>query len=115
MKLTNYIPISRKLFEHQLWNEKRTFSRFEAWLDILQSARFRDAKTLTGSRWVTVKRGQMQGSLRYLSQRWNWSVKKVSTFLKLLEQDKMILKEIAQETGQTIITVCSAGLREYSV
>ena len=102
-----YIPISRRLFEHHLWCEKRIFSRFEAWLDILQSARFEDTKQLIGNRLIEVKRGQMLVSLRYLAARWQWSTKKVGTFLELLIQDGMIVKETPKETGQTVITICN--------
>lgn len=102
-----YIPISRRLFEHQLWGEERKFSRFEAWLDIIQSARFEDTKQLIGNRFIVVKRGQMLVSLRFLASRWQWSTKKVNTFLELLIQDKMIIKETPKETGQTVITVCN--------
>ena len=47
-----YIPISRRLFEHQLWCEERIYSRFEAWLDLIQSARFEDTKQLIGNRFI---------------------------------------------------------------
>lgn len=102
-----YIPISRRLFEHHLWCEERIFSRFEAWLDILQSARFEDTKQLIGNRLIEVKRGQMLVSLRYLASRWQWSTKKVGAFLELLIQDGMIKKETPKETGQTVITICN--------
>lgn len=102
-----YIPISRRLFEHQLWCEERVFSRFEAWLDILQSARFEDTKQLIGNRLIEVRRGQMLVSLRFLAGRWQWSTKKVNAFLDLLIQDKMIIKETPKETGQTVITICN--------
>lgn len=102
-----YIPISRRIFEHQLWCEDRVFSRFEAWLDIIQSARFEDTKQLIGNRLIEVRRGQMLVSLRYLAGRWQWSTKKVNAFLDLLIQDKMIIKETPKETGQTVITICN--------
>ena len=102
-----YIPINRRIFEHQFWCEGRVFSRFEAWLDILQSARFEDTKQLIGNRLIEVKRGQMLVSLRFLSGRWQWSTKKVNNFLDLLIQDNMITKEIPKETGQTVITICN--------
>lgn len=102
-----YIPISRRLFEHQLWCEERVYSRFEAWLDLIQSARFEDAKQLIGNRFIEVKRGQMLVSLRYLAGRWQWSTKKVNAFLDLLIRDNMITKETPKETGQTVITICN--------
>ena len=102
-----YIPISRRLFEHPFWCEERVFSRFEAWLDIVQSARFEDTKQLIGNRFIEVKRGQMLVSLRFLAGRWQWSTKKVNSFLDLLIQDKMIIKKTQKETGQTVITICN--------
>lgn len=102
-----YIPISRRIFEHPFWCEDRVFSRFEAWLDIVQSARFEDTKQLIGNRFIEVKRGQMLVSLRFLAGRWQWSTKKVNSFLDLLIQDKMIIKETPKETGQTVITICN--------
>lgn len=102
-----YIPISRRLFEHQLWCEERIYSRFEAWLDLIQSARFEDTKQLIGNRFIEVKKGQILASLRFLAGRWQWSTKKVNSFLDLLIQDKMIIKETPKETGQTVITICN--------
>lgn len=102
-----YIPISRRLFEHPFWCEERVFSRFEAWLDLVQSARFEDTKQLIGNRFIEVKRGQMLISLRFLASRWQWSTKKVNSFLDLLIQDKMIIKETPKETGQTVVTICN--------
>jgi hypothetical protein len=107
MPINNYIPVSRKLFEHHLWCEERVYSRFEAWLDLLQSTRFEDTKLLIGNRWIEVKRGQNLVSLRYLSGRWQWSTKKVNAFLELLIHDAMIKKETPKETGQTVITICN--------
>lgn len=102
-----YIPISRRLFEHPFWCEERIFSRFEAWLDLVQSARFEDTKQLIGNRLIEVKRGQILVSLRFLASRWQWSTKKVNSFLDLLIQDKMIIKETPKETGQTVVTICN--------
>lgn len=107
MKEEGYIPISRKLFEHPFWCELRVYSRFEAWFDLLQSARFEDTKQLISGRLVKVKRGQVPISLRFLANRWGWSPKKVNTFLELLILDKMITKETGKETGQTVVTICN--------
>lgn len=103
--LTNFIPINRDLFDHHLWNEKREYSRFEAWLYLIKEARFEDSKVLDKGRLVEIKRGQVYVSIRFLAEAFCWSRKKVETFLKLLENDKMIEKETHKETGQNIITL----------
>ena len=105
--INNFIPISRRLFEHRFWCEERIFSRFEAWLDILQSTRFEDTALFTGNRQVEIKRGQMPVSLRYLSERWKWSIKKVRNFMALLESEGMITRSIQKGKGQALITVCN--------
>jgi hypothetical protein len=106
-EINNYIPVSRKIFEHRFWCEDRVYSRFEAWLDIVQSARFEDTEHLIGNRLITVKRGQFPVSLRYLAERWKWSTKKVNAYLESLIQAQMVTKETPKETGQTILTVCN--------
>lgn len=102
-----YIPISRSLFEHPLWCEERIYSKFEAWLDLLQSSRFEDTKQIIGNRMMDVKRGQIPISLRFLASRWKWSPKKVNSFLECLIKESMIIKETLKETGQTVLTICN--------
>ena len=104
-EINNYIPVSRTIFEHPFWCEDRVYSRLEAWLDII----FEDAELLIGSRLITVKRGQLPVSLRYLAERWKWSTKKVNNFLDLLILARMVTKETPKETGQTLLTVCNYG------
>jgi len=107
-ELTNYIPLSRKSFENFLWTEKRELSRFEAWLDLLQSARFEEAETgrMIGGSFVKWKRGELPASLRFLAERWGWSKNKVDCFLKVLVSEQMIVKRTAVGTPQTVITIC---------
>lgn len=100
-----YVPINRKFFNHPLWKEGRTFSKAEAWLDLIQSARFEAsmAKELIGGRLVSWTTGQLPASVRLLAQKWNWTKGRVENFLKLLESEGMIRKEIVE--GQTVITL----------
>ena len=101
-----YIPISRRIFKHRFWCEEREYSRFEAWLDLLQSARFEDAKQYIGKyRSVMVKRGQLVASVRFLADRWKWSTKRVINYLSAIEKDGQISRETPKETGITIISI----------
>lgn len=107
-KLTNFMPLSRKVFEHDFWNEKRSFSRFEAWIDLLRSARFENSekKMLVSNKIIRFNRGQIVASLRFLATRWGWGKHKVDNYLKLLEVEGMIKRGTAEGTVQTIITIC---------
>jgi hypothetical protein len=114
MYTQGYIPISRKLFEHRYWCEGRVYSRFEAWLDLVQSARFEDAELFIGGRLIKVRKGQLPASLRYLAERWRWSTKKVNAFLVELAEQKMATKESPKGTGQTLLTLCSYERYNFS-
>lgn len=104
-----YIPISRKLFEHPFWCEKRVFSYAEAWIDLLRLVRFEASTTkmLVGGKMVEYGRGEYPASLRYLAELWTWSKNKVDNFLNLLISEGMITKRTAEGTNKTIITICN--------
>lgn len=107
-ELSNYIPINRKIFSHDFWGEDRTYSRFEAWLDLIKEARYEDAETrkLIGNKYIKWGRGELVASLRFLAERWGWSKNKVDCYLKLLIDEQMISKRTATGTAQTVITIC---------
>ncbi len=103
--MQNFIPISRKIFDHRFWKENRTYSRFEAWLDILKSASLHDNNSrLINGREITWNRGEWPVSIRFLCSRWKWSNSKVISFLKSLENNVMITQKKA--TANTLITIC---------
>lgn len=100
-----YIMLARRTFDHALWTENRSFSKFEAWLDLLQLAAYLPTKRIIRGQWVEIGRGEMVASLRYLAERWNWKKDKVASFLGLIENDQMIRRETRQ--SETIIIVCN--------
>lgn len=100
-----FIKLSRKFFSHELWEAARTFSECEAWLDLIQSARF-DATRLTasiGGREITYGRGQYPASIRFLAKRWKWGDRKVRAFIEKLVKEGMVTIDNSQ--GMTIITL----------
>lgn len=101
-----FLRLSRRFFSNEMWNEARTFSSCEAWLDLIQSARFEATprKESIGGREISYSRGQYLASIRFLSQRWKWSEKKVRSFLVHLRKKGMITVECNQ--GMNLITLC---------
>ena len=104
-----FIPLYRRIFEHPLWCEDRPYSRFEAWIDLLQSARFEDTTTkkIINGKVICWNRGQLPISISYLEKRWNWTTKRVRVFLKMLENEGMITKGIAKGNPTTILNICN--------
>ena len=104
---SGYIRLSRSFFENAYWKQKRTFSLSEAWLDLIQAARFEEEpaiKILPNGRQIRIKRGELHAGLRFLSSRWGWGIEKTKSFI-----DKHIKKnEIERRTehGESIIKLC---------
>ena len=103
-----FLKLSRKFFSNEMWKEARKFSECEAWLDLLQSARFEATdkaySELIGGREISYSRGQYPASISFLMQRWGWSEKKVRLFLDKLKRREMITTDRKQ--GMNVITIC---------
>ena len=87
-----FIMLSRSFFENELWEAKRTYSDAEAWLDLIQLARFEDGERTVriGSREVSEKRGQIATTVKYLSERWGRTTRSVMCLLNKLTRRGMI-------------------------
>lgn len=82
-----HIKLSRKLFDGDpWWVEKRVFSRFEAWVDMLQLAAWRDVEIEYRGESIPLRRGEFVLSVRHAADRWNWSEKRVRGFLDRAQQ-----------------------------
>ncbi|EOB7022581.1 TPA: DnaD domain-containing protein [Staphylococcus aureus] len=101
--MTGWISIDRSIQNHWLFKEKRTFSKFEAWIYLLMEVNHSKAKVPIGNQIVTVERGQRLTSILTLSDLFNWSRFKVKTFLDLLESDGML--EVKTTSKYTLITI----------
>ncbi|HHB2922235.1 TPA: DnaD domain protein [Staphylococcus aureus] len=101
--MTGWISIDRSIQNHWLFKEKRTFSKFEAWIYLLMEANHSKAKVPIGNQIVTVERGQRLTSILTLFDLFNWSRFKVKTFLDLLESDGML--EVKTTSKYTLITI----------
>jgi DNA replication protein DnaD len=99
-----WFSIHRQIASHWLWNDK-PFSKGQAWIDILLMVNHEDRKVPLGNEIILVKRGSKITSIRKLCDRWGWSNTKVKAFLKLLENDKMLVQK--SDTTKTVLTVCN--------
>ncbi len=103
-----YIQLDRKYFDNFLWNEARVYSKAEAWLDLIQMARFEASAEFVNGKMIELQRGEIPASRRFLELRWQWGSTRVSNFLKMLVSQGMINQR--QVSGQTVI-----NLINYSV
>ena len=100
-----WIKLHRSITNHWLYTEKRKFSKFEAWNDILLNVNFLPAKTIIKGKLININRGESIMSLETWGKRWSWDKSAVKRFLELLKKDNMI--ELKSETVTTRLTVCN--------
>ena len=84
-----YISVWRTIFENPIWLEDK-FTRGQAWIDLLLLANHEIGYIRKRGIRITINRGEIGRSQETLANRWQWSRKKVSQFLKELELDEMI-------------------------
>lgn len=98
-----YFKIDRCIADHWLWEEK-PFDRARAWIDMILLAEWKDGRQVfCGKEIVTLSRGQLCETLRFLGERWGWSKDKVSRFLTVLESQKMV--SISKTGSRQVVTI----------
>lgn len=94
---------------HRGWRDnpalKDTFSRGDAWVWLIEAATFKPSKVGIAGKTITLQRGQLSHSLRFMADKWDWDEAKVRRFLSRLQRDEMI--RCVTDAGQTVITICN--------
>lgn len=108
--MQGWIKLHRNIQANWIWTEK-PFDKRSAWIDILLMANHKDNKFLLGNELVEVEAGSFITSEIKLMERWGWSKSKVRNFLKVLENDSMIVKKTDHK--KTTLTVVK--YRDYQV
>ena len=98
-----WIRLHRKIQETKLWESDEPYDMKSAWVDLLLMVNYEDQKFILNKRVITIKRGQTFTSIRKLSQRWHWGVKRTMAYLKLLEDLEMATVKATPEG--TLITL----------
>lgn len=109
-----FLRLGRGFFDHWLWQEKRVFSKAEAWLDLVQSSAYQPQKRMISGEVIEVPRGGIVASERFLSDRWMWSRTKVRAFLDLLVSDKMIIPDKDRQKNHRITVFILWNFEKYN-
>jgi len=97
-----WIKLYRKIeyFQYSPANEGRRFTKYEAWIDLILHASYKDH--VCGG--IRVQRGQLLTSIVRLAKDWKWNRRTVSRYLKCLEYGSDICT--AKTNRFTLITIC---------
>lgn len=97
-----YILLYRGIQDNVLWKSE-TFSRGQAWVDLLLMANHEDKSFLLGNEVINVNPGEVITSELKLMNRWKWGKEKLRKFLKILETLEMIDRR--PDSKKTIIYI----------
>jgi sRNA-binding protein len=113
-----YIRLARGVLNHNVIGARQPYTDFEAWIWLLFEAAWKPKRigviNRNGSHTtITIERGQLSHSLRYIAKAWGWrSTFRVRTFLRRLNADAQISTQT--DAGQTVITIRNYGLYQNS-
>lgn len=86
-----WISLHRQIWENELWFSE-TFTKSQAWIDLLLLANHEDGMFFVRGNKVIVKRGFIGRSEDTLAKRWKWSRGKTRRFIKHLETIQQIIQ-----------------------
>ena len=89
--MQGWITLHRQIADNPMWLSE-TFTRSQAWIDLLILANHKESSFYVRDNQITVKRGQIGRSEEYFSSRWKWSRTKIRNFLKKLETEQQITR-----------------------
>lgn len=99
--------VDRGVFDHPVFADE-DFTEREAWLWLVAEAAYRPRQKAVGRTCVTLQRGQLAHSTRFMASRWGWSEARVRRFLGRLKGDAQIdaLIDAHTDAGITLISIC---------
>lgn len=101
--MSGSVRIARAVFDDPAFKDE-AFSEREAFIWLIMEASFKRREKRVGHSLVTLERGQLSHSLRFMAGAWKWSEPRVRRYLERLENRRMI--ECAADAGVTVVTVC---------
>lgn len=104
-----HVKLARKAFDtihgDPWWLEPREFSKWEAWIDLIQLAQWRDYEHATKYGPVALKRGEFLASLRWLGERWKWGPERVRRHLQAAEKACRLARQREEQGGTVYLIV----------
>lgn len=101
--MSGTVNIARSIF-HDAAFKDQPFTEREAFMWMVMEASWKDREKRIDNKVVSLKRGQLAASIRFMAEAWSWQKSTVDRFLKRLENRDMIGTDSG--TGVNVITIC---------
>lgn len=102
--MSGTVNITRALWDDPTFKDGEMTQR-EAWIWLIAEASWKGRAKRIGSIEVSLQRGQLAASTRFMAAAWMWSEPRVRRYLEMLENRRMI--ERVTDAGVTVITICN--------
>jgi hypothetical protein len=97
--------VARGIWDHPILTGRAPFSRREAFMWLVSEAAWKPRRVRLGRTTITLARGQLAHSIRFMADAWRWEKTKVERFLDDLKTETMIATDAS--SGQTVTTICN--------
>lgn len=97
--------VARGIWDHPILKTRSPFSRREAFMWLVSEAAWKPRRVRVAGRTITLQRGQLAHSIRFMGIAWRWEQTKVVRFFSDLKTETMIATDTA--TGVTVTTICN--------
>jgi hypothetical protein len=101
--------VDRGIWDHPVLQSRDPFSKREAWLWMLSAATWKAKTVFVDGKRVSLKRGQLAHSIRFMADQWGWPKSNVARFLSTLKSETMI----GTENGTSITVITISKYEEY--
>jgi hypothetical protein len=108
--MVGYIKLWRSSVDNKLYFTE-PFTHWQAWVDLLLLANYKDSQVLIRGIYVEVKRGQVVAGEEFLAHRWKWSRDKVRRFMSHLESET--IQQIRQQKSNVITLITIVNWENY--
>lgn len=99
---SSWIKLYRQIINSEFWFAER-FTKAQAWVDLLLLANHAPTTCFIRGIEIRVRRGQLAYAQSTLADRWKWNERTVNSFLKLLENRRMI--QFNSDNVTTVTTI----------
>lgn len=108
--MSGWIKIHRPIKEHWIWQDP---IKFRWWITMLLEVNYLEGKLILGNNIHVVKTGQSAKSIRSWASCFGCGTKSVINFFNLLENEKMISKEIIGKGKQSTTLINITNYSDY--
>jgi len=102
--MSGFFTVDRRMFDHPMFKPEKYCER-AAWLWLLREAQWTAGKVRVGRAVVSLERGQLAHSRRFIARAWGWDESAVRRFIERLKKHGAIDPQTTHDA--TIITICN--------